>query len=73
MHSTASFIAIFSVWIAGIVAILYLFLPSILYSRTTLQAYDSANKDSSIRQQMDIGDTSYVSFSPLAIFEKITK
>lgn len=69
MHSTASFIVIFSVWIAGIVLILYYFLPSIATSRSAIKAYDSTSKDTSLRQEMNISDKSYISFSPLGVFD----
>ena len=71
MQSSASFIAIFSVWIAGIALILYIFLPSIISSRSAMQTYDSTYKDTALRKQMDIDDSSFISLSPLAIFDML--
>jgi hypothetical protein len=69
MHSTASFIAIFTVWIAGIVLILYLFLPSIIATRSAIHSNELSTKNDSLKQQMDIGDKSFISYSPLGIFD----
>jgi hypothetical protein len=73
MHATASFVALFSVWIAGVALIMYFFLPSIISSRSAIQSYESASVDATLRQEMGTEDTSFISFSPLAIFDMLQK
>jgi hypothetical protein len=69
MQSTASIISIFLLWLVGLAVIVYLFLPPVQASLSSMQTYNKINNDSELKKQMDIGDRSYTSFSPLAIFD----
>ena len=70
MNSGANFIAIFCIWIIAIVAAVNFFMPYIEQSIAGINAYSSFTNDIELREQIGLdADESYVSFTPLGIFD----